>query len=60
LGARPPVAIAREYERTVAEGRARLGEAGFAAAWTEGRAMALEEAIRVALEGSDASTDAGE
>src|SRR5213076_3289175 len=26
IGARPPVAIAAEYERTVAEGRAALGE----------------------------------
>jgi hypothetical protein len=49
LGARPPIAIAAEYERTVAEGRALLGEARFAAVWAEGRAMSLEEATRYAL-----------
>jgi hypothetical protein len=35
--------------------RATLGEAACAAAWTEGRAPSLEEAIACALEGSDAS-----
>jgi hypothetical protein len=50
LGARPPVAIAQEYERTVAAGRAALGEAGFAAAWAQGRAMALDEAAAYALD----------
>jgi non-specific serine/threonine protein kinase len=49
LGARPPVAIDVEYERTVAEGRAALGEAAFAAAWAEGRAMSLDEAVEYAL-----------
>jgi hypothetical protein len=49
LGARPPVAIAQEYERTVAAGRAALGEAAFAAAWAEGRAMSLDEAVEYAL-----------
>ena len=52
LGARPPVAVASEYERTVAEGRAALGEAAFAAAWAEGRAMALEQAVEYALGGA--------
>jgi hypothetical protein len=60
LGARPPVTVAAEYKRTVAEGRAALGEAGFAAAWAEGRAMSLDEAIGCALAGSDASPDEGE
>jgi predicted ATPase/DNA-binding SARP family transcriptional activator len=50
LGARPPVAVAEEYERTVAEGRAVLGEAAFAAVWAEGRAMSLEQAVEYALE----------
>jgi len=50
LGARPPVAIAAEYERTVTEGRAALGEAVFAATWAEGRTMSLEQAIQYALE----------
>jgi non-specific serine/threonine protein kinase len=49
LGAHPPVAIAADYERAVAAGRAALGEAAFAAAWAEGRAMALEQAIEYAL-----------
>ena len=37
------------YERTVAEGRAALGEAAFAMAWAEGRAMSLDQAIEYAL-----------
>src|SRR5207249_192597 len=49
LGAQQPVADAQEYERTVAEGRAALGEAVFAAAWAEGRAMSLDQAIELAL-----------
>jgi hypothetical protein len=49
LGARPPVAMAPEYERTVAEGRAAMGETAFAAAWAEGRAMSLEQAVDYAL-----------
>jgi hypothetical protein len=50
LGARPPAAVPPEYERTVAEGRAALGEAAFAARWAEGRAMSLDQAIDYALE----------
>jgi non-specific serine/threonine protein kinase len=49
LGARPPVAFVAQYERTVAEGRAVLGEAAFAAAWAAGRAMSLEQAVEDAL-----------
>jgi non-specific serine/threonine protein kinase len=49
FGAQAPVTIAAEYEPIMAEGRATLGEAAFAAAWTEGRAMALEQAIEYAL-----------
>jgi len=49
LGARPPVAVVLEYDRTVAEARAALGEAAFAAAWAEGRTMSLEEAMAYAL-----------
>jgi hypothetical protein len=33
----------------VADGRAALGEAAFAAAWTAGRAMSLEHAVEYAL-----------
>jgi non-specific serine/threonine protein kinase len=38
------------YERSLAAVRAGLGEAAFAAAWEEGRAMRLEQAVRLALE----------
>jgi hypothetical protein len=37
------------YERTVAAARASLGTAAFAAAWAEGRALPLEQAIAAAL-----------
>ena len=43
------MAVLEEDERTVAEGRTGLGEAAFAAAWAEGRAMSLEEALAYAL-----------
>jgi tetratricopeptide (TPR) repeat protein len=49
LGARLPVAVREEYERTVAEGRATLGEPAFEAAWAEGRAMSLDQAVAYAL-----------
>lgn len=39
-----------EYDRNVATLRAQLAEATFAAAWAEGRAMTLEQAIEYALE----------
>ena len=38
-----------DHERDVALARGRLGEETFAAAWTEGRAMSLEEAVAYAL-----------
>jgi predicted ATPase/DNA-binding SARP family transcriptional activator len=50
LGAQPPVAVLAEYERTISEGRAALGEAAFAAAWAAGRTMSLEQAVAFALE----------
>ena len=53
-GARPPVAVAAEYERTVAASRAALGEARFAAVWAEGRALSLEQAIDYVLEPREA------
>jgi len=37
------------YERMVAAVRAQLGEPGFAAAWADGEAMALQQATAVAL-----------
>jgi hypothetical protein len=45
VGARPPVAIVQEYERTAAEGCAALGETAFSDAWADGRAMSLEQAV---------------
>jgi predicted ATPase/class 3 adenylate cyclase len=45
----PPVNRA-DYERDVAVARADLDETAFAAAWAEGRAMTLEQAMAYALE----------
>ena len=39
-----------DYEGHLAASRSRLGEEAFAAAWSEGRAMTLEEAVEYALE----------
>ena len=39
----------REEERSVAAARSALGEASFADAWAEGRAMPLEQAVEYAL-----------
>jgi non-specific serine/threonine protein kinase len=60
LGARPPVAIVPEYERTVAECRAALGAATFAAAWAEGRAMSLDQAVEYASERKEPTGGEGE
>jgi predicted ATPase len=38
-----------QYERILATVRARFDEAAFAAAWAEGRALTLEEAVRLAI-----------
>ena len=40
-----------DQERVLSEVRAQLGEAAFAAAWEEGQAMTLEQAVEYALEG---------
>jgi len=45
----PPVARA-DYDSDVAIARAHLGEAAFEAAWVEGQAMTLEQAITYALD----------
>jgi tetratricopeptide (TPR) repeat protein len=45
-----PVGIPEEYKRAVEAARAALGEEAFAAAWAEGRAMTLDQAISYALE----------
>jgi hypothetical protein len=39
-----------EYDRSVTAARTRLGEDAFVAAWKEGRAMSMEQAIAAALE----------
>jgi predicted ATPase/tetratricopeptide (TPR) repeat protein len=44
-----PVERAR-YDRTVAAARAQLDEGAFAAAWEEGRALSMEDAVTLALE----------
>jgi predicted ATPase/class 3 adenylate cyclase len=48
-----------EYEQVTVELRAALGEPAFAAAWAEGEAMSLEEAVRIALEITQASPGEG-
>ena len=42
------------YEQDLAAVRSALAEASFDAAWAEGRAMSLEQAIRVRARGTDA------
>jgi hypothetical protein len=49
-GALLPLHGAAECERQMAALQERLGDDAFAAAWAEGRAMSLEEAVRLALE----------
>ena len=39
-----------EYDRALAAARAQLDEAAWNAAWAEGRAMTLEQAVTYALE----------
>jgi predicted ATPase/DNA-binding SARP family transcriptional activator len=50
--------IRADYEHIVATVRAQLDEATFAAAWAEGRAMTLEQAIAYALGGLELTADA--
>jgi tetratricopeptide (TPR) repeat protein len=45
-----------QHQRHVAAVRARLGEAAFAAAWTEGRAMTQDQASCLALKNTDDSS----
>ena len=46
-------AFLAEYDRTVAAIQTQLDEAAFAAAWAEGRALTLEQAIAYALGAGD-------
>ncbi len=50
LGSPLPTQEQEAYERNQAVVRERLGEAAFAAAWSEGQGMLLEQAIAYALE----------
>jgi hypothetical protein len=50
IGGRLDVSDRIIYERTLDMVRTALGEDSFAAAWVEGRAMALEQAVDFALE----------
>jgi predicted ATPase/DNA-binding CsgD family transcriptional regulator len=43
-----------EYDHNVAAARARLGEEAFTAAWNEGNALTLEDALALALEAPNA------
>jgi hypothetical protein len=52
IGAPLPPNERPRYEREVAAARAQLDEERFRAAWAEGRAMSMEEAISYALEGN--------
>jgi predicted ATPase/transcriptional regulator with XRE-family HTH domain len=49
IGCRPAPAARLTYERAQAATRAQVGEAAFAAAWAEGQAMTLEQALAEAL-----------
>jgi hypothetical protein len=57
IGCRPAPAARATYERAIALARAQLDEAAFAAAWAEGWAIPLEQAIAEALD--DAAEVAG-
>jgi hypothetical protein len=48
-----------DYDNLVAALRRAVDEVVFAAAWTQGQAMTLEQAIRVALEESEIPTAGG-
>jgi tetratricopeptide (TPR) repeat protein len=50
LRPRWPMGARVDYERDVAAVRSRLSESAFAGAWSEGKAMTLEQAVAYALE----------
>ena len=56
LGVTPRPIARMQYETVCAAVRARIDEATFEAAWTEGRAMTLEQTITYALD-QDTTTD---
>ena len=49
LGLTPPAGLALEYERTVEDARTALGAEVFTAAWEDGRALNVEQALSYAL-----------
>jgi hypothetical protein len=49
LGFRPYPSDQAYYEQCIDSARAALGDTGYEAAWSEGRAMTLEQAIEYAL-----------
>jgi predicted ATPase/DNA-binding XRE family transcriptional regulator len=49
IGARPAFAVRVVHQRLMAAAREQLGEECFAAAWAEGQAMTMEQAIEMAL-----------
>ena len=50
MSAARPATERADYERDVSDVRRKLGETAFSAAWADGRAMTLDEAIAYALE----------
>jgi tetratricopeptide (TPR) repeat protein len=54
VGAPMAPAHRAEHERAMGAVRAALGEGAFASAWAEGGALPVDEAIALALEGTDA------
>ena len=50
IGSSLPPDEREEYDRQVVFARQALGDETFSAAWTQGRAMTLEQAIQFALE----------
>jgi tetratricopeptide (TPR) repeat protein len=53
IGARLSVDEDAEYDQAVNNARAKLSEEAFTAAWAQGRAMTMEQAIQYALEKTD-------
>jgi hypothetical protein len=49
IGSLLPLNEREEYDRNIAMVRTALGEEAFTAAWAEGRAMTMEQAIAYAL-----------
>jgi DNA-binding NarL/FixJ family response regulator len=55
IGAPLPPADRPGHEATVRAARAAVGEVAFAAAWAEGQAMSVEQAVAAALAGEEAA-----